>query len=106
MLTKIKLYFTYEHVVNDNYLCWATFDNGWCAFTHICSDPAFMFGDLWDNRPERQEALKLMGFDVEPVYTKNRAREFFNEFPHVPVLSDDEHNRFKEMFQNCKKEDK
>jgi hypothetical protein len=43
------------------------FENGWSAFSHLCSDPCFMKGDLWTRRRERQERLRKMGYEVELV---------------------------------------
>lgn len=43
------------------------FENGWPAFSHICSHPCFMRGDLLENRKERKRVLKAMGYEVEIV---------------------------------------
>lgn len=63
-MTKIKAYIVYGGYPN-NYSASLIFENGWCAFGHFCSSPGYMPGDLWLNRPERQNALKKMGYEVE-----------------------------------------
>lgn len=65
-LQKIKAYIIYGGSPN----WWnatLVFENGWAAFGHLCSSPGFMPGDLWHNRPERQEILRAMGYEVELV---------------------------------------
>ena len=47
------------------YHCLAIFENGWSAFSHICSSPGFAPGDLWQRRPERKAILVKMGIEVE-----------------------------------------
>lgn len=63
----MKLYYLYvRHPnVNDWYDCFGVFENGWIPFRHVCSDLSFTRGDIWRNRPERQETIKKMGIEVE-----------------------------------------
>ncbi len=66
-LKKMKAYIIYG---GGNQMLNATliFENGWSAFSHLCSHPGFMAGDLIEDRPERREILKRMGIgEVEIV---------------------------------------
>lgn len=40
-------------------------ENGWVPFSHSCSHPCFMPGDLIENRKERKEALEKMGYEID-----------------------------------------
>ena len=68
-LTPIKAYIVYSGKP-EFYHAHLIFENGWCAFDHLCSAECFMPGDLWDHRTERQQILKEMGYEVtiEGIY--------------------------------------
>lgn len=64
MQKKIKAYIVYggSHEWWDATL---VLENGWSAFTHLCSHPGYMAGDLLLKKPKRLEIFKAMGYEVE-----------------------------------------
>ena len=95
---KIKLYFHYaaNTAMKDWYHCTAILENGCVLASHICSHPGFMFGDLWDNRPERQKTMKELGYEVEPIYIQLNNESLNGEYKWLL----DAYNEFGEECQN------
>ena len=65
-MKKIKAYITYSGSP-DFWTAQLIFENGWSAFSHLCSSVRFMEIDLWEKRDCRQKILEQMGYEVEIV---------------------------------------
>jgi len=60
----LKAWLAYEGVpdwVHASFVC----ENGAIPYTHMCSHPCFVAGDLWAHRAERQRQMLAAGFVVE-----------------------------------------
>lgn len=75
-MEKLKAYITYggQHMW---YTCTLIAENGMAIAQHVCSHPNFAPGDLWFARPERVEALRKIGveLDVQPGLIQERDLE-------------------------------
>lgn len=60
----LKAWYVYEGEPSW-YTAMLILENGAAPYSHICSDPYFMPGDLWTRRPERQEAMRAAGITLE-----------------------------------------
>jgi hypothetical protein len=58
-------------------------EDGACLATHLCSEPGYMPGDLYDHRPERKEKLGAVELDRNPYYVE----DFEKMFPEVFALA-------------------
>ena len=63
-MDKLKAYIVYGGS-HQWYTCTLIAENGWAIAQHICSHPNFAAGDLWFSRPERAEAMKKIGIDLD-----------------------------------------
>lgn len=60
----MKAYIVYEEFGED-YLASLVLENGWVAFSHICSHSIYMAGDLFLNNRGRKNVFEAMEVNIE-----------------------------------------
>ena len=80
----MKAYLVYQNTNWSGYIhAMLIREDGHCLADHICSKPVFMFGDLWNRRPNMKKEFP----DLEVINEPMSAEQLKEKYPDVFALT-------------------